>query len=662
MGTPASDPLRDRVVAAVGDHYLLEDELGRGGMAVVYRALDVRLHRRVAIKVLPPELAYHGDVRERFLREAQTAAALSHPNIVPIFSVDERAGIVFFVMALVEGESVAAMCRRSMECPPEETGRILRDVADALAYAHAHGVVHRDIKPDNILIDRASGRPMVTDFGIARAMAVDARLTMTGVAMGTPTYMSPEQAMGEREVDGRSDQYSLAVVGYEMLAGAPPFRASNSPALLMKHVGETPVAIWMLRDGIPATLGGALMRALAKKPEDRWRDAGQMRDAIAGTGSAGAAAAAIAFKGGIEARRSELRNAVAPPPLPQPAARETRYRDPLPGAFGSPEYGSLQDRARASGRRPHEQERSRVHPPALVGPQLPPLNPRPSRRGVAERERHPLDEKREKPLSRAVGDFQRHLWGTGSTLMTVWVVNAMTSPEFWWAMFPTVGMGMGLIGHAMRVRGRGANWRQLFGREKVPALSSEEVRRMGPDGMAASLVPREILDGPFGDAVRRAAADRMAIDDVLTRLSKAELGMIPDVAPTAQALVERIAGLASTVHRLEADLSGASMEALEARIARVRQEPPSDDQARRLMLLERQQSTLRELADRRTALQGQLESAQLALANLKLDLYKLRSAGIAAGLADVNSATQQARAVSRDIGHAVEAAREIERL
>lgn len=647
MTTAAPDPLRDRVVAAVGDSYIIEGELGRGGMAVVYRALDVRLNRRVAVKVLPPELAYHADVRERFLREAQTAAALNHPNIVPIFSVDERAGIVFFVMALVDGDSVAEMCRRSRECPPEETARILSEVADALAFAHANGVVHRDIKPDNILVERASGRPMVTDFGIARAMAIDARLTLTGVAMGTPTYMSPEQAMGEREVDGRSDQYSLAVVGYEMLAGAPPFRASNSPALLMKHVAEPPVPIWQLRDRVPATLGGALMRALAKKPEERWEDAGRFRDAVAGSGSAGAAAAAIAFKGGIESIPA------APEPLP-------RYEPPARRQF-APEHGSLQDRARAEGRAPHHQERSRVRPPVPVGPALPPLNPRPSRRELADRiERAAAP--REKPLVQEVHGFHRHLWGTGSGVLVCWAVNLMTSPEFLWAVFPTLGMGMGLLGHATRVRGRGANWRQLFGREKTPALSRDEVRKLGPDGVAAGLVGRDVLDGPYGDAVRRAAADRMAIDDVVMRLSKAELAMIPDVAPTAQALLDRIAALASTLHRLELDLSGASMEALEARLGHVRSESASADQARRLMLLERQQQTLRELGERQAAIQGQLESAQLALGNLKLDLYKLRSAGIAAGIADVTSATQQARAVSRDIAHAVEAAREIERL
>ena len=657
-----TDPLRDRVVAAVGDHYLLEDELGRGGMAVVYRALDVRLNRRVAIKVLPPELAYHADVRERFLREAQTAAALSHPSIVPIFSVDERAGVVFFVMALVEGESVAAMCRRSMECPPAEIARILREVADALAYAHAHGVVHRDIKPDNILIDRASGRPMVTDFGIARAMAVDSRLTMTGVAMGTPTYMSPEQAMGEREVDGRSDQYSLAVVGYEMLAGAPPFRASNSPALLMKHVGEAPVPIWVLRDDVPATLAGALMRALAKKPEERWRDAGQMRDALVGVGSAGAAAAAVAFKAGIESHRSGRADPAPPPRASEPPPGRHRDAHAVVHArpYGPDQYGSLQDRARAEAAQPHEPLRSRIRP-LPVGPQLPPLNPRARRNAVAgddeDARQKPL-----KPIAAEVTGFQRHLWGTATSLLTIWAVNALVTPEFWWAIFPTIGMSMGLMGRASRVRGRGVNWRQLVGREKTTALTAAEVRQQGPDAIVAQLVGPDVRHGAFGDVVRRAVLDRIAIDDVLGRLSKAELGMIPDVGPTAEALVERIAGLATTLHRLDIDLSGASLDALHGRIDRTRGEPESPDQARRLMLLERQHATLTELAERRTALQGQLESAQLALANLKLDLYKLRSAGIAAGLADVNSATQQARAVSRDIGHAVEAAREVQDL
>ncbi|HEY0997777.1 MAG TPA: serine/threonine-protein kinase, partial [Gemmatimonadaceae bacterium] len=291
-----TDPLLDRVVAAIGDRFLVEGELGRGGMGVVYRALDVRLNRRVAIKVLPPELAYNPDVRERFLREAQLAAQLAHPNIVPIFSVDERDGVVFFVMGMVEGESLNTLLVRRPRMDVAEAERVLREVADALAYAHARGVVHRDIKPDNILLERETGRPMVTDFGIARAMSAGSRLTATGMSMGTPAYMSPEQAMGEREVDGRSDIYSLAVVGYQMLAGAPPFTATNTPALLMKHVAEPPKPILGARPDTPATLAGAITRALAKAPEDRWKDAGQFRDALRGTGPHAAAAAAIAYR------------------------------------------------------------------------------------------------------------------------------------------------------------------------------------------------------------------------------------------------------------------------------------------------------------------------------------------------------------------------------
>src|SRR6185369_15428744 len=237
-----NDYLLDRVTVAVGTQYLIENEVGRGGMAVVYRAIDTRLNRPVAIKVLPPDVAFNPDVRTRFIREAQTAAQLNHPNIVPIYAVDDKDGgsLVYFVMACIDGESLGVRLNREGAWPVDRAVRVLRDVADALAYAHARGVVHRDIKPDNILIDRASGRPMVTDFGIARAAAGETRLTVTGVAVGTPAYMSPEQALGEREVDGRSDLYSLGIVGYHMLAGDTPFKAGNTPAMLVKHVSERP--------------------------------------------------------------------------------------------------------------------------------------------------------------------------------------------------------------------------------------------------------------------------------------------------------------------------------------------------------------------------------------------------------------------------------------
>src|SRR5687767_3624695 len=263
--------LKDRVIDAIGSQYVLEGEIGRGGMSVVYRARDLRLNREVAIKVLPPDLAMDTGIRARFTREAQTAAQLSHAHIVPIYDVGERDGLAYFVMALVTGGNLGALLMREPRQPLEEVRRILGEVTDALAYAHLRGVIHRDIKPDNILLDRQTGRAVVTDFGIAWAMETGARLTATGIAVGTPTYMSPEQAVGERELDGRSDLYSVGVLGYQMLTGRVPFEAGNSMALLLKHVTERPRPIADLRPDTSRALRETIERAMMKAPEDRWR-------------------------------------------------------------------------------------------------------------------------------------------------------------------------------------------------------------------------------------------------------------------------------------------------------------------------------------------------------------------------------------------------------
>ncbi|NCW46411.1 MAG: serine/threonine protein kinase, partial [Gemmatimonadaceae bacterium] len=272
--------LRDRVTAAVGDSYLIGHEVGRGGVAVVYAAEDVRLQRKVALKVLPPDLAFRPDVRERFVREAQTAARLNHPHIVPIYAVHEVPGLVCFAMALVEGESLAARIAREGRPSFTFVAQVLEQMADALAYAHACGVVHRDIKPDNVLLDRESGRAMVTDFGIARAAESGSRLTQTGIAVGTPAFMSPEQAMGDKEVDGRSDLYSVGVIGYLMLAGRLPFEAATTPAMLMKQVSETPPPLRAFRPDAPRALVDILERCLAKTPAGRWESALQLRDTL----------------------------------------------------------------------------------------------------------------------------------------------------------------------------------------------------------------------------------------------------------------------------------------------------------------------------------------------------------------------------------------------
>src|SRR5262245_11710511 len=278
-GDSSNHPLPTRLSRALGDMYTLEGEIGRGGMGVVYRARDERLQRRVAIKVLPPELAFQNDIRARFTREAQTAARLSHPHIVPIHTVGEGEGLVYFVMGYVDGESVAGRIRRRGKLPVEEARRIMAETADALGAAHTFGVIHRDIKPDNILLEGTRGRVMVTDFGIAKALsqASGATLTGAGVAIGTPSFMSPEQAAGEREIDGRSDIYSLGVVAYQMLTGDLPFYAPTVAGILMKQITEPAPDVRTKRPDTPEDLALAVSRCLEKDPENRWSTADALR-------------------------------------------------------------------------------------------------------------------------------------------------------------------------------------------------------------------------------------------------------------------------------------------------------------------------------------------------------------------------------------------------
>jgi eukaryotic-like serine/threonine-protein kinase len=258
------------IAAALGEDFVVECEIGRGGMGVVYRARDIRLDRLVALKVLPPNLAGVEDVRERFLREARTAARLAHPNIVPIHRADELGGYVFFVMGLVQGESLAERLRRRGPLAPAEVVPLLADVSRALAYAHAHGVVHRDIKPENILIDSASGRAMVTDFGIAR-LAEASPLTATGQVLGTVYFMSPEQVSSDA-LDGRSDLYSLGVVGFLALSGQYPFDGATASAVLVAHVTKLAPRLQDVAPQIPDAVGRTIDRCLMRDPADRFPD------------------------------------------------------------------------------------------------------------------------------------------------------------------------------------------------------------------------------------------------------------------------------------------------------------------------------------------------------------------------------------------------------
>ena len=269
-----------RLAAALADRYRLERELGAGGMATVYLADDLKHRRKVAIKVLRPELAAALGP-DRFLREIETTAQLRHPHILPLYDSGEASGFLFYVMPLVEGESLRDRLTRQKQLSVEEALAIAREVADALGYAHGRGVVHRDIKPENILLE--GGHAVVADFGIARAVSAAGadRLTQTGVSVGTPSYMSPEQAAGDPDVDGRSDLYSLGCVLYEMLGGQPPFTGPTAEAVARQHMITQAAPITNLRPTVPSAVVAALGRVLAKNPADRLSPASRFVQALA---------------------------------------------------------------------------------------------------------------------------------------------------------------------------------------------------------------------------------------------------------------------------------------------------------------------------------------------------------------------------------------------
>lgn len=268
----ALEELRARLV----DRYRIERELGRGGMGAVYLARDVKLDRHVALKVLPAEFAVQPVLRDRFLRETRTAAGFSHPNIVPVYSVEESDDLLAYAMGYVEGESLVERVRRAGPLTVRETVKLMQDVAYALGYAHGRGIVHRDIKPDNIMIDRASGRALVMDFGIARAKsnapAAGAGLTRVGEVVGTPEYMSPEQASGD-EVDGRSDLYSLGLSIIYAVTGKVAITGESTQKVLVKQLTETLPPVSSLRTDLPEALAQAIDRCVMKNPSERFETA-----------------------------------------------------------------------------------------------------------------------------------------------------------------------------------------------------------------------------------------------------------------------------------------------------------------------------------------------------------------------------------------------------
>src|SRR5262245_4841371 len=598
---PSSDSeLRTHVERVLGTHYELDCEIGRGGMGVVYRAKDRRLKRTVAIKVLPPELAFRSEIKTRFLREAETAAQLNHPNIVDIYAVDEVDGTVFFVMAYITGDNLAKRVHEHGALSVEETRRTLRDVADALAYAHERGVIHRDIKPDNILIDAGSGRPMVTDFGIARAVSEgDSRLTATGIAIGTPTYMSPEQAAGERAIDGRSDLYSLGIVGYQMLTGSPPFIANSTPAILVKHISERPTPIEQRRSDVPQDLARVIMMLLEKDPANRFP-------------SANAVVAAL------DSGR-----------VPEPVGGERRTSSPL-------------------------------SVPATPMAPLDSYN-RADRFSTGTHEvRAPTAEEWRRWEAKEVVAFRRKLAPYLFVNGVILIASLIGDRDFF--VF-TVFWSIYLAFKYAKLWADGYDWRDVFRQHRARYLidvaddavtyarsifnssqrrAMREARRARrsrsstPSGMprisshvATDDVAR--MAGSFGDRVHRAEADRNEILRRLEQMPAAERSRIPDVGRSANALADKVKTLAVLLSDLERSVAAGGSDAIEAEISRLENaanpldESGSEERVKRLAYLKRQRRALVDVLNRRDAVAAKLDTCVLALQNIKLDLIRLNA-------------------------------------
>ena len=603
-----ASPLAERLEAILEGAYELEREVGRGGMGVVFAARDLSLKRRVAIKVLPPELAYRTEIKTRFMREAQTAARLSHPHIVPVHSVGDEGGLVYFVMGFVDGESLGGRLKRRKALPVEEVRRIMKETADALSMAHAMGVIHRDIKPDNVLLEGTRRRVMVTDFGIAKALseASPGTLTGTGVAIGTPYYMSPEQAAGEREIDHRSDLYALGVVAYEMATGELPFNAPTVPGILMKQITEPAPDIKRLRPEMPDDLAASIMRCLEKDPQARWPTADSLRRAL-------------------ESRKS----------IPyRPAARSASRR-----IHTQPRGGTDRERS---------WERSER---------------RPARRG--DRALSTIDGPGERTAKEPTivrgfrADFAQWVSVCGG-LTLINVATGITEP---WSLFVWGIWGFSIGAKYRRLWLAGYSWRDVLNRP--PAADAIEARmppkpRKAVKGKHAPVLPEATLPddfGPLADQIKQLTRDRQAINAIVEKLPESERKMLPDVTETVERLSARALDLARTLGHMEGEIDPDALVRLDERLAQLTDEGNTDD--RRLQLLERQREGLVELMERRHSIEAQFESCVLAVQNVRFDLLRLRSAGVAAVLDDLTSATQAAKALSFDVEAAIDAAGEI---
>jgi serine/threonine-protein kinase len=605
-------------------------------MGIVYKAKDRRLKRPVAIKLLPPELAFRGEIRSRFLKEAETAAQLSHPNIVPIYSVDERDGLVYFVMAFVDGENLAAHLHSEGRLNSTEARRILKEVAEALAYAHERGVVHRDIKPDNILLCADDdGRVMVTDFGIARAVSegADSRLTATGMAIGTPAYMSPEQSMGERDIDGRADLYALGVVGYQMLAGELPFNAPSTPALLVKQISERPTPVDVHRPDAPADLARAVMMLLEKDPANRFPSAEALVTAL-DTGDV-----------------PELPPSSFTQEPNRLAGIPTQSRDSWSVAA---ERGTDTVTAEEMARWGDEKVvafRKKIAPFFVVSAVITVL----AIFGVLN-------------LMGVVGIWSVYLAYQYAKLWTDgfdWhdVFKQPKDRLFFDVMAESIDDFRALFDKKKRaevlerdrLRARSSN-RRLFGQTTPSrALPTSEI----PAANLARVSP------PYAAKVRDAARHRDDILRLIETLPKREREQVEEVPATADALYRRIELLAGDLTELDRGFAADDGDKVEKEIEQLEAaanplDGRSEERIRRLSVLRRKLISLRDLKKRRESQSARFENCVLALENMRYDVLKLKTGG--QSFQQVTQLAERAMSLAQEVDNAVYVAEEMRKL
>ncbi len=656
--------LREHVQRTLAATYDVEREIGRGGMGVVYRAIDKRLKRPVAIKLLPPELAFRRDVRSRFQREAETAAQLSHPNIVPIYSVDEVDNLVFFVMACVDGDNLATQLAKRGPLPTADIKRYLTEVADALAYAHSRGVIHRDIKPDNILVDSNDGRAMVTDFGIARAAegGDGARLTATGLAIGTPAYMSPEQASGDRDVDGRSDLYALGILGYQMLTGEPPFTGNTTPVLLVKHLTETPVPVEERRPDTPPMLAAMIMRLLEKDPAHRFQSATELAEAL---------------RSGIVPTASRRAG--------RPAGSDANSGSPV-SAYAENRGGTAPLNARTNKPVPERQEMSRQYQAlSSSGGNTAATS------GADDGTYVPSAEELVRWEAPMVQQYRKKIAPFLFINGALVVVSIFSGNNF----LPVTAIWSIILSYQYaKLWSDGYDWRdvlrqpreRMFGDvlsdvgESMESTFSkkkrDELRSKGKTGfvltnalsprapvrsVSASSASAESL-GRHSQIVQEARTARDEIARLLATIPAGERARIPDVAQTSIALAQKVEQLAHSLAATEDALAAQPLADVDAEIEQLEAaanplDAGSDARVRRLASLRRERRSAVDLTRRRDELVDRMDSCVLALENIRLDLVRLRTGG--STVQSVTLVAEQAMALAREVDRVVAAAQEV---